>query len=188
MSVSTLAHPPRHGKALTKFWLGILLVVAAGIGLAWLGAESVRSQTVQVETITAGSGPQVKAVDGVYVEYEGRLPDGAVFDSSARHGGPQPMIAGQVIPGFAQALVQMQKGGRYLVNIPAKLAYGAEPPAGSPIPPNADLEFDVHIVDVAPDAALMMGAQGAGPQGQPPQGQPQQGQPPQAGAAPPQPE
>jgi FKBP-type peptidyl-prolyl cis-trans isomerase FkpA len=68
------------------------------------------------------------------------------------------MIAGQVIPGFAQALTQMQKGGRYKVQIPSRLAYGAEPPAGGPIPPNANLEFDVHVVQIVPNAALMQGA------------------------------
>ena len=47
------------------------------------------------------------------------------------------MIAGQVIPGFAEALQKMQKGGRYQIHIPAELAYGASPPPGSPIPPNA---------------------------------------------------
>ena len=95
----------------------------------------------------------IKPVDGVLIEYEGRLENGTVFDSS--QGQPVPMIAGQVIPGFAEALQKMQKGGRYTIRIPAELAYGASPPQGSPIPPNAPLEFDVHVVQVVPDAALM---------------------------------
>ena len=95
----------------------------------------------------------IKPVDGVMIEYEGRLLDGTVFDSSEGRG-PAPMIAGQVIPGFAEALQKMQKGGRYAIRIPSALAYGATPPPG-PIPPNADLEFDVHVVQVVPDAALM---------------------------------
>ena len=172
MSASTLAHPRRHRGALTKFWLGILLLVAAGIGLAWLGAQSVRARTVQVETITAGSGATVKDMDGVFVEYEGRLKDGTVFDSSAGRGAV-PMVPAQVIPGFREALAKMQPGGRYRVSIPSKLAYGATPPPGAPIPPNADLEFDVHITRVMPDAGLMMqqmqqmqGGGGAPPPGQ----------------------
>ena len=94
-------------------------------------------------------------MDGVLVEYEGRLADGTVFDDSARHGGPQPMIAGQVIPGFSEALMKMQKGGKYKIHIPGKLAYGESPPPGSPFGPNADLDFDVHIVQIVPNAALM---------------------------------
>jgi FKBP-type peptidyl-prolyl cis-trans isomerase FkpA len=77
-----------------------------------------------------------------------------------------PLLAGQVIPGFAEALTRMQKGGRYTIRIPTALAYGPNPPAGSPIPANADLEFDVHVVQIVPNAALM--------QGGPPQGAPQQ--------------
>ena len=107
-------------------------------------------------------------MDGVLVEYEGRLADGTVFDDSARHGGPQPMIAGQVIPGFAEALTKMQKGGKYKIHIPGKLAYGENPPPGSPFGPNADLDFDVHIVQIVPNAALMTQG-GAGPPGRQPQ-------------------
>ena len=44
-------------------------------------------------------------------------------------------------------LEQMQKGGKYVLTIPAEQAYGAEPPPGSPIPPNADLVFEVEVVD-----------------------------------------
>lgn len=181
MSESNLPRQSHHRAALAKFWLAAAFLVAVGIGLAWLGAGAMRSNTVQVETLEPGSGELIKPVDGVFVEYEGRLSDGTVFDSSASHGGPQPMIAGQVIPGFAEALGQMREGGRYKVAIPARLAYGATPPPGSPIPPNSDLEFDVHIVDVVPDAALMAAQQQQQmqelPQAQtPPQPQPEQPQ------------
>ena len=144
-----------------KLWLAFLIVIGAGIGLAWLGAESVRDRTVQVETVQAGNGPLVQVQDGVLIEYEGRLEDGKVFDSSEGKG-PVPVLASQTIPGFAQALLKMQEGGNYKVHIPARLAYGANPPAGGPIPPNADLDFDVKVTKVVPNAALMQG----GPQQQ----------------------
>ena len=41
----------------------------------------------------------------------------------------------------------MKKGGEYVLTIPADQAYGAEPPPGSPIPANADLVFEVEVVD-----------------------------------------
>jgi FKBP-type peptidyl-prolyl cis-trans isomerase FkpA len=161
VSVAEAAHrPARRGRALA-LWLGFLLVIAAGVGLAWLGAHSVRQRTVQVETIKAGAGPTIQAQDGVLIDYEGRLEDGKVFDSSAGKG-PVPLIAGQSIPGFADALSRMQEGGQYKVHIPSKLGYGANPPEGGPIPPNADLEFDVKVVKVVPNAGLMQGGQGGG--------------------------
>ena len=84
-----------------------------------------------------------------------------MFESTEGRG-PVPLIAGQTVPGFTEALTRMQKGGRYRIHIPSDLAYGANPPEGAPIPPNADLEFDIHVVQIVPNAAAMM------------QGQPQQ--------------
>ena len=168
MSVSQVPLRPLKRGSLAKLWLGILLLVAAALLLAWAGAGALRGETtasgLQFRTVAAGEGPLIKPVDGVLIEYEGRLEDGTVFDSS--RGEPVPMIAGQVIPGFAEGLQKMQKGGRYTIRIPAELAYGSSPPPGSPIPPNAPLEFDVHVVQVVPNAALMMGPQGQ-PGGQP---------------------
>ena len=135
-------------------WLGFLLVIGAGILLAWIGAHSVRQRTVQVKTVTAGHGPNIQAQDGVLIEYEGRLDDGKVFDSSAGKG-PVPVLPTQVVPGFGEALLRMQEGGSYKIHIPAKLGYGASPPQGAPIPPNADLDFDVKVVKVVPNAGLM---------------------------------
>jgi FKBP-type peptidyl-prolyl cis-trans isomerase FkpA len=167
MSVATLAHPPSGRRTAARLWLAMLALIAAGIGIAWIGAGSLRAETtasgIQFRTVEEGSGDFIKAVDGVMIEYEGRLEDGTVFDSSEGRG-PTPMIAGQVIPGFAEALTLMQKGGRYRINIPSALGYGATPQPGSPIPPNADLEFDVHIVQVVPNAALMQGMQQGVPQ------------------------
>ena len=155
----------------------MLVLVGAALALAWSGAGQLRGgmtpSGVMFRTVQPGSGPAIKAVDGVMIDYEGRLIDGTVFDTSEGRG-PAPMIVGQVIPGFAEALQMMQKGGRYAIRIPAALAYGATPPPG-PIPPNSDLEFDVHVVQVVPDAALMAAAQQQpqGPQQQAPQDMPQ---------------
>ena len=153
---STSGQPAKRGGSSIRLWLGFLLVIGAGIALAWFGAEGVRQRTVQVQTVSAGKGPLIKPEDGVMIEYEGRLDNGTVFDTSAGKG-PVPLLAGQTIPGFTEALMKMQQGGRYKIRIPGKLAYGASPPAGSPIPPNADLSFDVHVVQVVPNAARMMG-------------------------------
>ena len=182
MSVSTLAHPPQHKAALTKFWLAILLLVAIGVALAWLGASSMRGQTTSsglvFRTLKAGSGPIITGADAVLIDYEGRLQNGTVFDSSANHGGPQAIAPAQTIPGFAEALTKMQKGGVYHVTIPPELAYGANAQPG--IPANSKLEFDIKVVDVAKGAAAMAAAaqQQQAQQG-PPQGEPLPEPPPQ---------
>lgn len=162
MSVAEAAHRPAATGRAVKLWLAFLIVIAAGVGLAWLGAKGVRDRTVQLETLRAGNGPLIQPQDGVLIEYEGRLDSGTVFDSSS--GRPVPLLASQVIPGFAEALMRMQEGGHYKIRIPARLAYGANPPAGGPIPSNADLNFDIRVVKVVPNAAAMM--QGGPPQQQ----------------------
>ena len=158
MSVAETAHRPTKSGRTAKLWLAFLIVIGAGIGLAWVGAETVKSKVVRVETVKAGSGPMIQAQDGVLIEYTGKLADGTVFDSTQGKG-PAPLLVGQVIPGFAEGLTQMQPGGSYKLHIPSDLAYGANSPAGSPIPPNADLDFDIRIVQVVPNAASMMQGQ-----------------------------
>ena len=157
MSVAEAAHRPTHTGRAVRLWLAFLIIIAAGVAIAWIGAQSVRGRTVQVETVSPGTGPLVTAQDGVLIDYEGRLEDGKVFDSSAGTG-PVPVLASQTIPGFAEALTRMQEGGRYKVHIPSKLGYGHEPPSGGPIPPDANLDFDIHVVRVVPNAALMQSA------------------------------
>ncbi len=158
MSATQVPIRPVARTTRVRATIGFVLVLFAGLLLAWLGAGQLRGETtasgLQFRTVQAGEGPVVTSQDGVLIEYEGRLPDGTVFDTTQGKGAV-PMLAGQVIPGFSEALQKMQKGGRYKIKIPAKLAYGASPPPGSPIPPNADLGFDVHVVQVVPNAAQM---------------------------------
>ena len=161
MSVAEAAHRPDHRGRAFKLWLGFLFIIASGIGLAWASAETVKSKVVQVETLKPGTGALIQTQDGVLIEYTGKLENGTVFDST-KGKGPAPLLVSQVIPGFAQGLTRMQQGGRYKLHIPSDLAYGANPPAGGPVPPNADLDFDIDVIQVVPNAAAMM------------QGQPQQ--------------
>jgi len=63
--------------------------------------------------------------DTVHIHYTGRLDDGTVFDSSQ---GREPLVfvvgAGQVIPGFDDAVTGMSVGEAKTVTIPADRAYG----------------------------------------------------------------
>jgi FKBP-type peptidyl-prolyl cis-trans isomerase FkpA len=155
MTVTQVPIRPITRGSLVKLWLGIALLVALAFGVAQAGAGQLNAVTV--DTVTAGTGPLIGEMDGVILEYTGRTEDGSVFDTTDGRG-PAPFLVAQVVPGFRQALVKMQQGGRYKIVIPGRLAYGASPPPGSPIKPNEDLSFDVHVLQVAPNAALTSGA------------------------------
>ncbi len=163
MSVSQVPIQPIKKGSLTKLWLAIALVVAIAFGIAWMGAGQFK--TVTVETVAAGTGPAITELDGVIIEYTGRTENGTVFDSTEGRG-PAAFLVPQVVPGFRDALIQMQQGGRYKILIPGRLAYGPNPPAGSPLGPNEDLSFDVHVLQVVPNAVLQAGAGAAPPPGQ----------------------
>jgi len=166
MSISQVPLRPIARGSLVKLWLAIAALVAGAFLLAQLGTSSLRGQTtatgLSFRTVEPGEGERIKPIDGALIEYEGRLPDGTVFDTTEGRG-PAPIIPAQVIPGFGEALQLMQKGGRYAVRIPARLAYGDSPPPGGVIPAGSDLLFDVHVVQVVPNAALMAGAGGGAP-------------------------
>lgn len=141
--------------SLTKLWIGVLLAIAVGAGLAW----SAVPKGLDVDTITAGTGPMPQTGDVLFIKYKGKLAStGETFDESRDiplpvegifpEGTPFPIEEGATIPGFFEGLKQMQKGGKYTLFIPAAQAYGAEPPPGSPIPANADLEFEIEVIDV----------------------------------------
>lgn len=158
MSASQVPLRPIAKGTLVKLWLALAVLVAAAFAIAYFGAGQFK--VVSVETVSAGSGPNISEMDGVIIEYTGRTEDGTVFDSTEGRG-PAPFLVMQVVPGFRQALTQMQEGGRYKIVIPGRLAYGPNPPQGSPIGPNEDLSFDVHVLQVARNAALQYGgAQG----------------------------
>ena len=142
---------PLEKGSLAKVWLGVGAAIVLAAGIAWAAMPP----GVSVDTITAGSGPSPTVDDVVFVKYTGKLEDGTVFDQSQEGGWPIPGILpdgtalplSEMVPGFRDALIQMQKGGKYNVEIPSDLAYGATPPPGAPIPPNEDISFEVELVD-----------------------------------------
>jgi FKBP-type peptidyl-prolyl cis-trans isomerase FkpA len=147
---------PIKKGSLAKVWAGVILVVLVAAAFAWLNAP----HGVKVTELVAGSGPHPTKEDVAFVDYVGKLPSGTVFDQSHPLNLPvpgmlpegTPLPLGQMMPGFTEGLVQMQKGGKYELFIPAEKAYGAHPPEGSPIPPNSDLTFEITLHDFIPQA------------------------------------
>lgn len=95
----------------------------------------------------AADGRSPGTFDTVIVHYRGTLTDGTVFDSSYDRGTPASFGVGQVIPGWTEALKLMKPGDKWMLHIPAILAYGSRA-VGGKIPPNSDLIFQVELLQV----------------------------------------
>ena len=106
---------------------------------------------LQVTDETTGTGDESVAGKSVTVNYTGTLQDGTVFDSTAKEGGKPftfTLGGGQVIKGWDQGVVGMKVGGKRKLVIPPDLGYGSQG-AGSSIPPNATLTFEIELLKVA---------------------------------------
>ena len=112
---------------------------------------------LQYKVIKEGTGKTPKVTDVVTTDYEGRLVDGTVFDSSYKRGEPASFPVNKVIKGWTEALQLMKVGAKWQLYIPAKLAYEDHPPPGSPIGPNDVLVFDIELKDVKPAGEPQIG-------------------------------
>lgn len=98
----------------------------------------------KVETQGTGAVPADSNV--VKVNYEGKLIDGTVFDSSYQRGEPMTFRVTQVIPGWTKALTNMPVGSKWIIYIPQNQAYG-EREAGQ-IKPFSTLIFTVELLSI----------------------------------------
>jgi len=174
VSVADAAHRPAKSGRAVALWLAFLLIIAAGIGLAWLGAGSLRPEVtasgLSFRTLKAGTGEPIGHADAALLDYILTADDGTVLDSSESHNGPQPFTMDQVFPGFAEAMTRMQEGGQYRFSMPQKLAFGT---TGAPpgFPKNSALNFEVRVRKIARGGAAMMQQQMQMQQQQAPQQQ-----------------
>ena len=125
-------------------------------GKAWM------AQNAQVKgVVTLPSGVQYRVLregpaggakptmsDAVLVNYEGKLIDGKIFDSSYERGEPTDFPLAGVVPGWAEALTHMKPGDMFEVVLPPALAYGPEPKGE--LPGNSTLIFKIELLRVLP--------------------------------------
>ena len=145
-------------QLLTSCAIGLTLALA----LAVAGCERAKApQAAAADTVSlqkidtqAGSGKEAVAGATAVVNYTGWLYEptaqaqrGAQFDSSV---GRAPFSfqlgAGQVIPGWDEGVKGMKVGGKRTLIVPASMGYGEN--GAGPIPPNANLIFEVELLDV----------------------------------------
>lgn len=102
---------------------------------------------LQYEVVRAVSADIARptATDRVKVNYEGKLVNGKVFDSSYTRGQPIEFVLNEVIPGWTEGLQLMKPGEEFMFYLPSDIGYGPRG-AGEDIPPNATLIFKVELL------------------------------------------
>ena len=135
----------------TLFGLSVLI-----FGLTFAGYAVADSSELTKIDVKTGTGKEATPGKMVRVHYTGWLFDksaadnkGKKFDSSRDRSGnfTFPLGVGRVIKGWDQGVQGMKVGGQRTLIIPSSKGYGARG-AGSIIPPNATLVFDVELMGV----------------------------------------
>jgi len=142
--------------------IGLLVAALAIYGIArfrqqrqnqfTLGENMITTDSgLQYEDLVSGKGAEAQPGDEVSVHYTGWLQDGTKFDSSVDRNQPFEFTLGanEVIPGWDEGVSGMRVGGVRQLVVPPELGYGSQG-AGSIIPPNATLVFEVELLAVNP--------------------------------------
>lgn len=124
---------------------------------------------LQYKITTKGTGKKPAKGQNIYIHYAGFLENGDLFDTSienvaqtfgtfnphraaAKQYLPIPFQAGKkdgMIPGFIEGIEKLSFGDKAVLFIPSNLAYGAQG-AGGVIPPNANIIFEVELLENLP--------------------------------------
>ncbi len=151
----------------------LALLAAAGITLSACGAHSQPTPTpggsaafmaktakepgvislpdgLEYKIVKSGpaGGVMAKLGDEVKVNYEGKLTDGTVFDSSYKNGEPVVFPVGGLVPAWNEALQLMKPGDVWILYVPPALGYGPE--GKGPIPPDSVMVFKLELLGVLP--------------------------------------
>lgn len=135
-----------------KTWQHLsLAALAVATPLTAIGAVAGKPETTAsgliYESLKEGTGAQANAESRVEVHYRGTLTDGKEFDSSYKRGQPATFPLNRVIPCWTEGVAKMKEGGKAKLTCPPAIAYGARG-AGSAVPPNATLNFEVELLKV----------------------------------------
>ena len=146
-----------HLTFMKKIFLSLSVVLSIVLSACGGGGGSTTTEPAQLQVtdILVGTGATATAGNTITVHYTGWLYDekasqyrGKQIDSSI---GKTPFSfklgVGQVIAGWDQGVVGMKVGGKRTLIIPSALGYGSTG-AGSAIPPNAALVFEVELLSV----------------------------------------
>ena len=105
---------------------------------------------LQYKIVRSGpvGGAKPNPIDEVKVNYEGKLTDGTVFDSSYERGVPASFPLQGLVPAWKEALAMMRPGDEWTLYVPPELGYGAQ--GQGQIPGNSVMIFRIELIDVLP--------------------------------------
>jgi len=139
-----------HSPALLALSLALAtLAWHAGADAQPASAATALSPGLIYKSLREGTGPSPTAADTVKVHYRGTLVDGTEFDSSYQRNAPAVFPLGRVIKCWTEGVQRMKVGGKAELVCPPELAYGTRG-AGSAVPPNATLRFEVELLEINP--------------------------------------
>lgn len=130
----------------------LLADINAEEGAAYRAANALRDGVIafpsglQLELLTAGTGPVPAAGDWVRVHYRGWHIDGREFENSWRRDEPATVTPERTIAGWRQALTEAPVGSRLRLVIPPEMAYGRA--GGGHIGPEETLIFELELLDI----------------------------------------
>lgn len=102
---------------------------------------------IEITTISKGNGAKPNRTSNVEVHYRGTFKNGQEFDSSYKRGQTITFNLSQVIPCWTEGVQHMNVGGKIKLFCPSATAYGPRG-AGSAVPPNSDLFFDIELINI----------------------------------------
>ena len=111
------------------------------------GKYAISPNKVKILVLETGTGAQVASGEQVSVDYIGaRMTDGGKFDESYSRGQTLDFVvgAGQMIPGFDEAVQSLKHGSKAVIFIPYAQAYG-DAGAGEAIPAKTDIAFYLDL-------------------------------------------
>ena len=113
------------------------------------GVKSLKSG-LQYKVVRSGpaDGLRPQSTDEVKVNYEGKLLDGTIFDSSYQRGVPAALPLRALIHGWIEALQLMRPGDEWILYVPPELGYGND--GAGQIPPGSTLIFRIELIAVLP--------------------------------------